>query len=779
MPRATVDTFAALLRSLRPHLGQPSFLHALYRALQEHVSRRSAVEADGLRFPETLPADPPRLEEAGVRVWWPEGSPAALEELVRTLIRAHATVSDLRAELLAIEDQSSRSARMLSVLAHEIKNPLFAILGSLELLAQKPLDEEVQRLLQTAHASAQRMHALVNDSLQLVALEQEGVRLKAERLSLNELLRELVKEAEPVAMASGIQLRVVPLRGDAELLGDRKWLQQALLNLVLNAIKYTPEGGKVMVRGARNADSVGVLVEDTGPGIAEHDLERIFEPFQRADAKKEGSGLGLAIVKRVVEAHGGRIEVKSRPGAGSTFAVWLPRLQPGRGVAGWGVRVLVLTALALFALARLPIYPAPVNADTPAGPVALTEPASLPDGGTVRLGDARVSFDPGARVQMKARRSLWGGDLRASLRLFEGATQVDRSGPSPRLAVTLNYAQLNPQGTRFQAQTGTADLVSLYDGRLALAGPGFRGELAPGEGAAVSAAGVEKRRLLPAPQVRARTLADGSLELRWLPVEGAVRYRVRLLEGDRPVVVQETEATSWLYLPQGDRKLRAEVQAIDDLGLAGPASEAAPYLERGSFYRGHQKFLAGDYAGAAELLARAVELDPTNAEAWFELGLSLVEEGDLEGARAAFERAVQLEPALEPKVWLPLGRALEKAGRPEEAEAYYRKARALPESARAAEVGLLRTLLDAGRAAEAEAEACGWLRAHPGDEEVQGLLRKALDLQGKRYAEPGCPVFQEPPPPPKPKPAPEPAPEPEPEPVEPPPPPQICNPFCN
>ncbi|WP_456410837.1 ATP-binding protein [Oceanithermus sp.] len=777
MPRVTVETFATLLRVLRPHLGQPNFPHALYRALREHVSRRSAVEADELRFPEVLPEDPPRLEEAGVRVWWPEGVPAALEELVRTLIRAHATVSDLRAELLAIEDQSSRSARMLSVLAHEIKNPLFAILGSLELLAEKPLDEEVRRLVQTAHASAQRMHALVNDSLQLVAFEQEGVRLRAERLSLNELLRELAKEAEPVAMASGIQLRVVPLRGDAEFLGDRRWLQQALLNLVLNAVKYTPEGGRVVLRGVRRNDSVGVLVEDTGPGIAERDLERIFEPFQRADATKEGSGLGLAIVKRVVEAHGGRVEVKSQLGAGSAFAVWLPRLQPGRGAAGWGVRVLVLTTLALFALARLPIYPAPVSADTPAGPVALAEPVSLPDGGTVRLGDARVSFDPGARVQMKARRSLWGGDLRASLRLFEGATQVDRTGPTPRLAVALNYAQLNPQGTRFQAQTGTTDRVSLYDGRLALAGPGFRGELAPGEGAAVSAAGVEKRRLLPAPQVRARTLADGSLELRWLPVEGAVRYRLRLLEGDRPVLVQETEATSWVYVPQADRKLRAEVQAIDDLGLAGPASEPVPYLERGSFYQGHQKFLAGDYAGATVLLARAVELDPTNAEAWFELGQSLLEEGDLEGARAAFERAVQLEPALEQKIWLPLGRALEEAGRPEEAEVYYRKARALPESARDAEVGLLRTLLGAGRAAEAETEACSWLRAHPGDEEVQGLLRKALDRQAKRYAEPGCPVFQEPPPPPKPKPKPKP--EPEPEPVKPPPPPQICNPFCN
>jgi len=805
MPRVTVHTLGFLLAALRPHLGQPNFPHALYQALRDHVSRHVAVATDTLRFPDTLPAEPPKVEEAEVRVWWPEGLPAALEELVRTLIHAHATISDLRAELLAIEDQSSRSARMLSILAHEIKNPLFAILGSLELLAQKPLDDEVRDLIQTAHTSAQRMHALVNDSLQLVALEQEGVRLKAERLSLNELLRELVKEAEPVARASNIRLQVVPLRGDAELLGDRKWLQQALLNLVLNAVKYTPEGGRVIIRGVRNADSVGVMVEDTGPGIAEQDLERIFEPFQRADAKKEGSGLGLAIVQRVVEAHGGRVEVDSRPGAGSTFVVWLPRLQPGRGTVGWDVaRVLVLTALVAFALARLPIFPASVSADTPAGPVALAEPTTLPDGGTVRLGDARLSFDPGSRVQLKARRSLWGGDLRASARLFEGATDVERGGPSPRLTVALNHAQLTPRGTRFQAQTGEVDRVSLFEGRLALEGPGFRGELAPGEGAAVSAKGVETRRLLPAPQVRARELEDGTLELRWFPVEGAARYRVRLLETGRPVLVEDTERTVWTYVPRADRKLSVEVQAIDDLGLAGPASAPVDFLERGSFYAGHRKFLAGDYAAAAELLARAVELEPVNAVAWYELGLSRLALGDVDGARAAFERAVQLEPELEQEIWLPLARALEEAGRYDEAEAYYRKARALPDRAREAEAGLLRTLLASGRASEAEAEACAWLEAHPGDAGVKALLREALDRQGKRYARPGCPAFQEPPPPPKPEPKPKPAPEPEPpakepqpapapapepapkpepapepEPAPKPAPPQTCDPFCN
>ena len=779
MPRVTVQTLAEILRALRPHLGQPNFPHALYRALREHVSRRAAVAAEDLRFPDPPPQEAPRLVEAEVRVWWPDGHPPALEELLRTLIRAHATIGDLRGELLAIEDQSSRSARMLSVLAHEIKNPLFAVLGSLELLTQRGLEADVHKLIETAHASAQRMHALVNDSLQLVALEQEGVRLKAERLSLNGLLEELAGEVEPVALASGVHLRVVPLRGDAELLGDRRWLLQALLNLALNAVKYTPEGGRVVLRAVADGARVGLQVEDTGPGIAAGDLERIFEPFQRADTQKEGSGLGLAIVKRVVEAHGGEVRVESQAGRGSRFRVELPRLLPGRrGGAGLGLRVLVLTAVAGLILARFPLFPVPVEADTPQGRVALAQERTLPQGGTVRLGTARLRFDPGSRAQVSARRSLWGGALSAAVRLPAGGVAVRRDGAAPRLDLNLNRARLTPRGTDFLAQTGEVDRISLYDGRLDLAAPGFQGELAPGEGAVVSADGVEKRRLLAAPQVRLRTLDDGRLELRWLPVEGAVRYRITLLAGGVAVQVAEVDAAPWVYEPQRDRSLTVQVQALDDLGLAGAPSPARPYEERGSFYRGHRSFVAGDYAAAAKLLAQALEQDPTQPVAWLEYGLASLRLGKGAAAREALERALQLEPGYEARVLLPLAEALEAEGDLEGAAAYYRRARSRQELSREATLGLIRAYLKLGRYDAAETAACTWLAGRPDDADAAGLLRRALDGAGKAYAEPGCPLFQKPAPKPAPHP-PQPRPEPKPEPEPPPPPPQQCNPFCN
>lgn len=788
MPRVTVQTLAEIIKELQPHLGQTQFPHALYQTLRRRVDRRAAVAVGELHFPDELPDRKPSLVEADFSVWWAAGHPEALAELVQTVIRAHTTIDDLRTELLTLEGQSSRSARMIGILAHEIKNPLFAILGSLELLGSEELSENARKLIEAAHTSAERMHKLVNDSLKLLSIEQEGVRLKAERCSANELLQEIAREAEPVAAASRVHLRVAPVPGDAQLLADKRWLQQAVLNIVLNAIKYTPAGGRVLLRGYKTPDSIGILVEDTGPGIPAEQLERIFEPFQRGDTRKEGSGLGLTIVKRVVEAHGGEVTVESQPGRGSTFAIRLPRLIAGRSASGWALRVLVLTALLGLVVTRLPIYPVPLDARTPTGVVSLSGETVLERGGMVELGQATFSFDPGSRLEMSAKKSLWGGDLRSSLRVLGGGVNVARSGPQPNLDLALNYAKLTPRGTELYAKTGDSDLVSLYQGALALQGPGFSGDLAPGEGAAVSASGVQKRKLPAAPQVRA-SAKDGVLTLRWLPVDGAAAYQIEMLSGGIIVAKWQTKETSWSYEPKADRKIELRVATVDDLGLVGPPCEPQPYLEEGSFHQGHRLFQDGDFQRAASLLERAVEFNATNAQAWLELGLSRLENGDAAAGEEALRRALELEPGYEQQVVLPLARALEKAGRLDEAATYYDRAKRI--SARDATLGKVRVLLGLKQPEKAEDLACAWLGSHPDDAAMQALLRRALDAQNERYAKPGCPVFQKPPAPkpaprpepkPEPKPAPKPAPTPPPQPQpepEPEPPEPVCNPFCN
>ena len=787
MPRVTVHTLAGLLRELQPHLGQTQFPHALYQSLRKHVDRRVAVAFGELHFPDQLPGGRPALVEGEVRVWWAANHPEALADLVGTLVRVHQTITELRTEMLAMEEQSTRSARMIGILAHEIKNPLFAILGSLELVRAEELDENIRKLIEAAYTSAQRMHTLVNDSLKLISVEQEGVRLKAERCSVNDLLSEITREAEPVAAASQVHLRVIPIPGDAELLADKGWLQQAVLNVVLNAVKFTPAGGRVQIKAQRTPGAVRFIVSDTGPGIPKEQIERIFEPFQRGDTKKEGSGLGLTIVKRVVEAHGGEVSVDSRPGRGSTFTITLPRLVGARGGGALALRVLVLTALLGLVVTRLPIYPVPLEVQTPQGARPLPGGATLARGGTVRLGDAVLRFDPGSRLRLSAKRSLWGNDLRSSLRLEQGGVNVVRNGPRPALKVALNYASLTPRGTKFYAASGTSDRVSLFDGKLDLRAPGYSGSLGPGEGVAISSAGVSKSKLPAAPQVRAAT-TGGRLVLRWLPVAGAVSYRVEMLAGGVLVGQWQTKETSWSYEPRQDRRVVVRVRAVGDLDLLGPASAPQTFLENASLYQGHQLFSQGEYQEAARLLKKATSFAPTNPRAWLELGLSLLKSGDVTGGKEALERALELEPDYQKQVALPLAEALERSGDLRDALRYYVIAREV--SPRAALLGEARVSLGLNDAAAAEQSACAWLREHLDDVEAAALLRRALEAQNKRSAGPGCPLSLEAPEPaprpapkpkkepePKPKPAPKPQPKPQPKPKRSPPD-QVCNPFC-
>jgi len=116
---------------------------------------------------------------------------------------------------------------------------------------------------------------------------------------------------------------------DVELMGDPDMLARALVNLVENAVKYSPEGGRVIIRLRPEADALRIEVEDTGPGIESKYLAHLFEPFYRGPTtgKVSGTGLGLYVVKRIVEAHGGRVEVQSEPGHGSIFTLVLPLTQ--------------------------------------------------------------------------------------------------------------------------------------------------------------------------------------------------------------------------------------------------------------------------------------------------------------------------------------------------------------------------------------------------------------------------------------------------------------------
>jgi signal transduction histidine kinase len=218
---------------------------------------------------------------------------------------------------------------LLAVVSHDLKNPLGTILMDLEMLAprgdQAPGDD-VRRHLQRIGRSAQRMHRLIADLLDTASIEAGRFSVSPERLELAPALAETLDLVQPLAARKQLALASeVPERLPA-VLADPGRIQQVLLNLLGNAIKFTPEGGRITVRAEVAGDRAILSVTDTGPGIAAEELPHLFERFWQARrTARLGTGLGLFIARGIVEAHGGTLWVESQPGEGSRFTFTLPR----------------------------------------------------------------------------------------------------------------------------------------------------------------------------------------------------------------------------------------------------------------------------------------------------------------------------------------------------------------------------------------------------------------------------------------------------------------------
>jgi signal transduction histidine kinase len=244
--------------------------------------------------------------------------------------------------VVVFNDVSERRAlermksEFVAVTSHELRTPLTSVIGYLEALLD---DDEVDgaltpehlRLLGVIQRNAARLARLVDDLFVVAQFDSGRIPLGAADVDLGALARECVESAAPAAADHGVALRAhvdgpAPVRGDAERLG------QVLDNLVGNAVKFTPPGGRVDVRARAVGGLAEIEVRDTGIGIPAEEQSSLFDRFFRASGAVEsqvpGTGLGLAIVKMIVEAHGGRVAVESVEGAGSTFRVALPLAAP-------------------------------------------------------------------------------------------------------------------------------------------------------------------------------------------------------------------------------------------------------------------------------------------------------------------------------------------------------------------------------------------------------------------------------------------------------------------
>lgn len=242
--------------------------------------------------------------------------------------------------------ESMRSEFAANV-SHELRTPITNIKGYVETLLQVGVDNPAQmrKFLEIVHRNTVRLSGIVEDILTLAFLEEPEAKQSLARLPMpaGDIVRQVVEDLGSAANAKSIKV-VTRLHADALVMANRSLAEQALANLVSNAIKYSGEGTQVTievsVEPVDGHDMIRLTVEDQGPGIAAKHLPRIFERFYRVDKARArtqgGTGLGLAIVKHIATIHGGRVEVTSQVSQGSRFSLFLPRAQAREGTRAAG-----------------------------------------------------------------------------------------------------------------------------------------------------------------------------------------------------------------------------------------------------------------------------------------------------------------------------------------------------------------------------------------------------------------------------------------------------------
>jgi PAS domain S-box-containing protein len=229
--------------------------------------------------------------------------------------------------LTETEDLLRRAIRsrdeMLGIVAHDLRNPLSALVLKAQQLRRHGGGDPA---LDAIHRAAFRMNRLVDDLLDVARIEQGVLSMRKEAIAVRPFLREVVATQQALAAARSITIDATLEEEPGEVLADRDRLSQVFENLIGNAMKFTPDGGRIHVGGADRGDEVWLWVADTGAGISAERVAHVFDRFWQADdVEGRGLGLGLMIVKGIVEAHGGRVWVESEVGAGSTFFLALPK----------------------------------------------------------------------------------------------------------------------------------------------------------------------------------------------------------------------------------------------------------------------------------------------------------------------------------------------------------------------------------------------------------------------------------------------------------------------
>jgi signal transduction histidine kinase len=256
----------------------------------------------------------------------------ALQDANRTLeLRVSERTSELKQALARLTELNQLKTNLISNVSHELRTPLAHIKGYVELLEEEELGDltlEQGKAMNVISRATVRLGQLIDDLIAFSTASREGMDLKLEDVSIPNLAKEIIERSKPKAAQEGVRLRasvekdIPPVRADTEKLS---WVIYQLLD---NAIKFTPEGGRVKLWAEHISGFVTIAVTDTGIGIPANKLDDVFQPFHQLDGsatrRYSGTGLGLALVKQIIEAHGSTINAESMENKGSTFRFDLP-----------------------------------------------------------------------------------------------------------------------------------------------------------------------------------------------------------------------------------------------------------------------------------------------------------------------------------------------------------------------------------------------------------------------------------------------------------------------
>ena len=235
----------------------------------------------------------------------------------------------------AVEAASKAKSEFLASMSHELRTPLNAILGFSEVIRDHVLGDEpsawtkYREYAGSIYSSGTHLLSLISEVLDLSKIESGGFELHIERFDMKMVILDSLLLVEPQAERGKVRILPLDVAGDVTVDADMRAIKQVIVNVLANAVKFTPGGGEIKVRCHEEEGAVHVTIKDSGIGIAEGHLESVFEPFHQGDAKLArqygGTGLGLSVCRRLVEMHGGRIWLDSTPNIGTTVFFHLPK----------------------------------------------------------------------------------------------------------------------------------------------------------------------------------------------------------------------------------------------------------------------------------------------------------------------------------------------------------------------------------------------------------------------------------------------------------------------